>query len=270
MFRASPSALFAFLFFLAFGHARCYAQNTLTGNATILEAIGSFFLPLILPKVVQDAHRLKEYVRSDEYAKVRVQYGDLMAVDELYARALELSWSNRYEALFISFLATMDHRRFGIHIPLAGALLWFPLTSEFEDEYRERVRALPVKLYCDTPNGPFGDRDKLQHFFGSAFLAYLFESREATLRVGDMIEGSEEQFVVDGAFDERDLRANRHGQAFGMSLLEGSDVVPSEFLQLVTAREISGLSVDEPQPDQFPAKLCRPQQNWQESFLEEK
>ena len=269
MHGAALRALLPAVLLLTAGHTRCLGQKADSENATVVEALTSFLSPLIVPKIMQDVHGLREYIRSDEFAEVRLRSGDLVAVDEIYAEALNLSWNNHYEALLISLVATMDHRRFGVDLPIVGALFWFPLTSEFEEDFEDRVRALPVRLYYDTPDGVAGDRDKLQHFFGSAFLTYVFESREATQRVGEMIEGSEEQFVVDGVFDERDLRANRHGEAFGMSLLGRNEVVPSEFLQLVTAAKDRGIPEVVWQPDQH-ATLCRPWGNWQESSLEEK
>ncbi|MBX2989555.1 MAG: hypothetical protein KF749_00150 [Bacteroidetes bacterium] len=199
-------------------------------RAEIPELI-SFFAPFVLPKVVQDVYHLKEYIRSEEFTGFKKSFGDLSAVDAIFDKAMRLSWNNAYEALFISLAATMDHRRFGVKLPVVGPLLWFPLTSEFEEEFRSRVSALPKTLYDDSPAGAAGDRDKLQHFFGSAFLAYTFESRDVAERIGSFIEWGEDKIIVDGALDERDFRANRHGQEFGLRLLEDKNVLPSAFLR---------------------------------------
>jgi len=197
--------------------------------------IASFLAPFLLPKILHDTHSLRQYIKSSEFGDIRIRKGDLAAVDGMFSEATFLSWNNPYAALWISFLATMDHHRFGIDLPIIGPILWFPLTSEFEVEFQERVRALPRILYPDSPRSGAGDRDKLQHFFGSALLACLFESQEGAGRVGEAIEAGEQQFIVEGAFDERDLRANQHGQMFGLSLLSNPAVLPSEFLQLVLA-----------------------------------
>ncbi len=191
----------------------------------------SFFAPFVFPKVVQDIYQLKEFIRSEEFAEFKQSFGDLHAVDAIFDKAMRFSWSNAYEALFISLAATMDHRRFGVKIPVIGPLLWFPLTSEFEDQFRARVDALPRKLYADSPLRGAGDRDKLQHFFGSAFLAYTFESRDVAERIGSFIEWGEDKIIVDGALDERDFRSNRHGQEFGLRLLDDKTVLPSSFLR---------------------------------------
>jgi hypothetical protein len=187
---------------------------------------------LFFPKMLQDAGQLKEYVTSDAYALVRRQYGDLYAVDALFDRAMTSSWGNVYEALFICLVATMEHRRVTFDVPLLGPILSLPLTSEFEDEFRARVAALPGRLYPDSPDGQLQDKDKLQHFFGSAFLAYVFESRDASERVGELVERGERRFVPDRGPDERDVRANRQGQEFGQALLRDRSVLPSRFLSM--------------------------------------
>lgn len=190
----------------------------------------SFFAPLFFPKIFQDESRVKEYICSDEFASFRRMYGDLRAVDAIFDRAMKVSWNNVCEALFLSFVCTIEHRNFGVRLPLVGSLLWVPLTSEFPDEFQQRVRALPSKLFSDTPSGFAGDRDKLQHFFGSALIAYTFESREASQRVGMFVEWGEDKFVVEGSLDQRDIRANAQGQEFGNRLLSDASSLPSGFL----------------------------------------
>ncbi len=195
----------------------------------------SFFAPFFLPKIFQDTYRLKEYVLSDDFATFRRTYGDVYAIDAIFDQAMRFAWNNVPEALLISFVSTMDHDKFGVRLPLIGPLLWVPLTSEFRDEFRRRLSALPSRLYPDTP--PEGDRDKLQHFFGSALITYLTESREAGDRVGFFIEWGEDRFIVGGVMDERDMRANRQGQEFGLRLLDDASTRPSEFFRFALARD---------------------------------
>lgn len=214
------------------------AQTSNPDCQNSLQVAIRFFAPLVFPKNIQDGYRLKEYIVSDEFAAVRCEHGDASAVDALFERALTLSWNNYYEALLISFVATMDHRQFGVRLPVLGPLLWAPLTSEFPEEFAERVRALPSKLYADTPAGAAGDRDKLQHFFGSAFLTYVFESSEVAERFGTFVELGEEAFIVEGVLDERDFRANRQGAEFGLRLLEEEFTCPSSFLKPATMPQV--------------------------------
>jgi hypothetical protein len=210
------------------------SSSSLADQDAGLDILKNFSL-ILFPKVFADAWELREYVRGDAFARVRRVQGDGAAVDALFAYARELSWHNNAEALLISLAASLDHRRVGVLIPPFNFALWFPLTSEFPEEFESRVSALPRKLYADSPNTPGGDRDKLQHFFGSAFLAYVFESRESADRVGDFVEWGEERFVVNGTYDPRDLRANWQGQQFGLRLLDDPRARPSHFLHLVLA-----------------------------------
>lgn len=190
----------------------------------------SFFAPLFIPKILQDECRLKEYICGEEFVHFRQVYGDVQGVDAIFNRALHLCWNNTGEALLICLLSTMDHRSFGVRLPLIGDILWLPLTSEFPDEFQVRVKALPKKLYPDTPPGAAGDRDKLQHFFGSAYITLLTESVEAAERTGEFIEWGEQEFIVGGVNDWRDLRADRQGGLFGLGLLSDMELRPSSFL----------------------------------------
>ena len=190
--------------------------------------------PLLLPKVLADTQALRDYIRSEEFSEFREHWGDHYAVDAIFDTAVRLCWNNLGLALLLSCLATMDHRRVGVDLPLLGSLIWLPLTSEFEEEFQERIERLPCRLYADT--GPDEcDRDKLQHFFGSAFLAFVTEAREAAQRVGDFVEWGEDRFIVGGATDARDLRANHQGQMFGLALLNDRLCRPSAYLLTVLA-----------------------------------
>jgi len=197
--------------------------------------IARFLSPLLIPKLFADGWSLKEFIRSKEFASFRHRYGDVYAVDAIFERAVRLSWNNLFEALLISFFATMDHRRFGVNVPLLGPVLWFPLSSEHPEEFWARVVRLPTKIYPDTPDHPAGDRDKLQHFFGSALIAYSFESRETSARFGYFVEWGEDRFIVNGVVDGRDDRANWQGQEFGLRLLEDELARPSMFLRFILA-----------------------------------
>jgi hypothetical protein len=185
---------------------------------------------LLVPKVVADGVVLKIFVCSEEFAGTRERWGDAYAVDVLFRRAQNLCWSNTFCALLTTFLAVMDHRRVGVRTPVPGLVLWFPLSGEFPEEYALRVQGLPCRLSADSPETGGGDRDKLQHFFGSALLAHLFDSADLVDRVGEFIEWGEERIIVGGVNDQRDLEANRRGRSFGLRLRQYPDARPSVFL----------------------------------------
>ena len=203
----------------------CAGPDSVEDVNPLLESAAMF----LLPKVLQDGYLLKEFVSSEEFQDIRRRCGDAVAVDILFRRALRASWNNPYVTLVIVTVAILDHRKFGVVIPVLGPLLWFPLTAEFADEFAERHAALPSRMFPDTPIG--GDKDKLQHFFGSALLAIVTGSTGAVDRTGEFIEWGEDRFVVEGSVEERDMEANRRGAMFGLRFLQDRSVLPSVYMQ---------------------------------------
>lgn len=187
--------------------------------------------PFLLPVVFNCVEQMKAMFGEEEYQQIRTQWGDQYAVDLAFRRAMSLCWNNRGVTLLVMFLATIDHRNVGIQLPLLGPLLWLPLSGEFPEEFERRLRALPAHLFPDSPEGEAGDRDKLQHFFGSAFLAYLFGDAEPAERIGDFVEWGEDAFIVGGVNDVRDREANTCGRQFAMRLLEDHEAVPSDAMK---------------------------------------
>ncbi len=185
------------------------------------------------PLLIEHGTELKEFVRSDEFARIRRVYGDDRAVDAVFVRAMQLTDNNTGLSLLLSAIATMDHEMVAVSVPVIELIL--PLTSESQEEFAFRRSRLPTRLYTDTP--PEGDRDKLQHFFGSAFLAFAFESSGTSERFGEFVEHGEDAFIVGGVMDDRDFRANRQGQLFGVALLDNNRRFPSDFLRTVVASE---------------------------------
>jgi hypothetical protein len=189
----------------------------------------SCLLTLFPPLLLQHGMELKEFIRSGEFAQIRKKHGDERAVDAIFVRAMRLTDNNTGFSLLLSALSTFDHDVVGIRVPVLSIV--FPLTSESDEEFRLRRERLPTHFYGDSPSHPAGDRDKLQHFFGSAFITFAFESPSAAGRFGDFVERGEEAVIIGGALDERDYRANRQGQLFGAALLEENRRFPSEFLR---------------------------------------
>jgi len=181
------------------------------------------------PFFIQNTLELKEFVRSKTFKMLREGYGDLHAVDAIFIRSMALTKENTAVSLFLATVACFDHRLVGLKIPVFS--LFFPLTNESEDEFIRRVDNLPTRLYDDTPPSMGGDRDKLQHFFGSAFISYVFESSQPAERVAQFIEFGEDAIIVEGAYDQRDLQANCQGGKFGLALLQNNHRLPSEFLR---------------------------------------
>jgi len=183
------------------------------------------------PFLIQHSIDLRAFISSAVFAKLRRIAGDKAAMDAIYVYAMQLTHNNTAAALLIATTASFDHRLVAIRNPLFNLAL--PLSDESDAEFRLRISHLPAHLYADSPRTQSGDRDKLQHFFGSAFLTYITESPETGERFGEFIEKGEEAFIIGGANDERDLRADRQGQMFGFTLLTNCKTYPSRFLSFV-------------------------------------
>ena len=203
-----------------------------------------FLTALFPPIFIQSGLELKSFLRSSVFLQLRKLYGDRKAVDAIFVKAMKLTKNNTGISLLLSALCTFDHEVVGIKNPLL--LLYFPLTGESRDDFFARVRNLPSRLYDDSPKNRTGDRDKLQHFFGSAFLSFTFESRQSAEQFGTMVEEGEDMLIVDGALDERDQRANHQGQEFGLALLENNHRLPSDFIafHLVNNDAVSAVNRD--------------------------
>jgi hypothetical protein len=198
----------------------------------------SCLFTLFPPALIANGNELKDFVRSDAFAHLRAVLGDARAVDAVFVRAMQLTDNNTGVALLLSAVATFDHDIVGVKVPVLSIV--FPLTSESTEEFLARRDRLPAHFYGDSPQGASGDRDKLQHFFGSAFLTFTLESPSAAGRMGDFVERGEDAVIVGGVLDERDIRANRQGQLFGAALLDDNRRYPSEFLRAVIAAEPAG------------------------------
>ncbi|MGA7160343.1 MAG: hypothetical protein WBZ48_05035 [Bacteroidota bacterium] len=183
-----------------------------------------------LPAVFRDESTLKRYIRDPRFQQLRRTCSDTLAVDAIFARAFDIADGTMSHALLIATLATFDHFRLGIKIPLVGAI-YLPLTIvESRRGFTERYSRLPRHVLPDIEGLRKRDRDKLQHFFGSAYLTYIFSSKTIANYFGDFIEWGEPPFIVGGDYDERDKFANHLGQEFGMRLLDGEEVMPSDVL----------------------------------------
>ncbi len=190
-----------------------------------------FVRNLLLPRLVTDEMQLKRYIRDKRFIDVRRFYGDLVAVDAIYQKALQLTDYNIHDALLITLFATMDHQRVGLRIPVLGTV-FLPLTAESDSLFQSRWTSLPSRLFSGEGRSEGNDRDKLQHFFGSALITYVLRSSESAALVGSFVEWGEEAFIVGGQSDRWDRYANQRGRLFGMALEDTPTGLPSEFLRV--------------------------------------
>ncbi len=194
---------------------------------SLFKALGELFTP----EMIKDTRRIRAYVRDERFGALLRLCGDMRAVDAIYMKALKITRYNISRALFLSMMATLEHRNVDVKLPVLGAV-GLPLTFEEDSLFLLRRNSLPSRLYRDTPEGEHGDKDKLQHFFASAYIAYASESRDVARASGNFVEWGEAQFIVGGVDDPRDKRANRQGERFGHDLITVSNMLPSDYFNL--------------------------------------
>ncbi len=176
----------------------------------------------LIPEFLDAGYRTRAWVR-DFLPTYSDSLDELDRVDAIYKRALLETEGARGGALFACIFATFEHRT----IPFkAGFEL--PLTLEGQEAFRQRVAKLPRFLFADAPEQD--DKDKLQHFFASAWLAWAFDRETADL-AGLVIEVGEELLIRGGANDPRDVRANRLGQAFAERLKKYPETLPGDLFR---------------------------------------
>jgi len=127
-------------------------------------------------------------------------------------------------------LATVPYNKVPIQVPILNSIVYYPLTSADDEIFLKKNNNLPRYLFFDTPQNDYGDKDKLAHFFGSAFLSYESNLFDIGKLIGYFVEAFEESFKVQSSVDPRDLDVNYYGRLFGSILKEDKSVRPSQIL----------------------------------------
>ena len=228
--------LFFLVMFLREAHAQCNDEkspdglswNFDEGNSEDL-SIGTVLSEIFTPQIIIDTKHIRQYILDERFQGLRNRCGDMRTIDAIYLKSLKIADYNIARALFLSLMAVLEHRKVDVKMPIVSSLK-VPLTFEKDSIFSARIKHLPTHVYSDSPTIPEGDRDKLQHFFGSAYLSYASEAPQFTRAVGDFIEWGEPIFVVGGTDDPRDKRANKQGGSFGRDLLVVTTLLPSDYL----------------------------------------
>jgi len=200
---------------------KCLALLFLLSSSSVSRA--SDFQPLawlaswILPDGFREGYEVREFIASPLYDSLRAIANDRETLDALYEYAYYKAHGNERSASFAMLVAVFEHRTIPLKLGLA-----IPLSFEEEEAFRRRVERLPRHIYNDTTD----DRDKLQHFFSSAYAQRTLGMSWLVNAFGEVIEILEEKFVTGGANDRRDIVANRDGMRFALS----RNRLPSEFL----------------------------------------
>lgn len=181
-------------------------------------------------KLSKAVNSISEYIASEKFFEIRKFKGDLISVDSLYQKALEINNNNYGEALLSLMFATVPYREVPIKLPLLNIIIYYPLISADEETFLRKNENLPRFFFIDTPQNNYGDLDKLAHFFGSAFLSYESNIFDLGELIGYFVEAFEESFKVQSEIDYRDIDVNYYGRLFGKLLKKDKTILPSQVL----------------------------------------
>ncbi len=183
-------------------------------------------------KSLSDAvYFLSEYIVSQEFTLLKSSNSDLELIDTLYSKALEYHNGDYSEALLSLTFATLPFNKMPVHLPPLGKVN-LHLPSVDETLFNRKVKNLPKKIYFDSPETNFGDKDKVAHFFGNSFLAYNQGFFNLSKFMGIFVELFEASFEVGGGLDERDILTNSLGELFGKELRKNKNLMPSDVMKL--------------------------------------
>jgi len=171
---------------------------------------------------------LSGFIASDAFRSYKNSSGELAAIDSLYSTALHLTGNNIQEALLALTFSVVPYKYVPIQL---GIRLKYPLISADDSTFKLKNKNLPKYFLTDSPTNEFGDKDKLAHFFGNAFVAYTSRIFDLTKAIGYFVEVFEENFTPENHIDYRDLKVNQLGEAFGDSLKKDKAQFPSSFIK---------------------------------------
>ena len=174
------------------------------------------------------------FVASERFAGLRKNNDDLALADSIYLRAVKFENQNYSEALFALTFAAIPYRVIPIKFPLLPFIIHYPLTSANINVYNKKNEQFPRYFYFDSPNNNYGDKDKLAHFYGSAFITYGSNIFDLGDLIGYFVEVFEQNFKVQSGVDPRDLHTNELGDMFGEILKNNNEVLPSQVMLMKT------------------------------------
>ena len=177
---------------------------------------------------------ISSYIASDDFIHMKYEISDLFVTDSIYVTALKFKENDYTETLLALSAATLPYREVPIVIPLINSVWNYPIVSANDSVYNLKNKNLPTNFFYDTPQNEYGDKDKLAHFFGFAFLEYSTLIFDFGNLIGNFIEAFEEDFKIQSSVDYRDLEVNFLGKCFGKLLEKDKSVLPSQILVMRT------------------------------------
>jgi hypothetical protein len=192
-------------------------------------------------KLSKSVNLISEYISSDEFISLKDKIGDLKSIDSIYIQSIIHSNNDYSEALLALTFATVPYKEVPIQIPLLKVIINYPLISASDSVFLLKNENLPRYIFFDSPDDSYGDKDKLAHFFGSAYISYTSNILDLGNPIGYFVEVFEESFKVQSSIDERDLITNNLGNKFGKLLKRNKGILPS---QIIVLRTLSNFMID--------------------------
>lgn len=171
---------------------------------------------------------ISDFIASDYFLELKKSNSDIELIDSIYLRSLKFKDFDYSETLLALTFAAVPYKEVPIKIPLINLTVYYPLTSADDSIFLLKNKNLPKDLFFDTPQNNYGDKDKLAHFFGSAFISYSSNIFDLGDLIGYFVESFENTFKIQSIIDERDLRTNKLGNIFGDILKKNKNALPSQ------------------------------------------
>ena len=173
---------------------------------------------------------ITNYMISDEYRQFSQGKNDLELVDHIYLKTLSFFNNDASETFFCLTFALIPYNKILMRFPILGFKMTIPLPSPPQAIFNKKLKVTPKNLFFDSPKDNFGDKDKLAHFFGNAFLHYNVKFFNLSEFLGIFVEFFEQEFFPEGGYDYRDLVANHLGEFFAGMVKNSPKAKPSEAL----------------------------------------
>ena len=181
-------------------------------------------------KLSKGVNYISGFIAGNYFKNLKSTNNDLALADSIFLRAVKFYDNDIDEALLALTFAYVPYRKIPIVLPLIKVIVYYPLISADDSTYKLKNQNLPKYFFYDTPNNNYGDKDKLAHFFGSAYISYASNIFDLSNLIGYFVENFEETFKVQSSIDDRDLRTNKLGNIFGKTLKKNKNALPSQFL----------------------------------------
>ncbi|MBE0573018.1 MAG: hypothetical protein IH618_15860 [Ignavibacteriaceae bacterium] len=195
--------------------------------------------PFIFPQqssLSKGVNYLSDFIASDYFLELKNENTDLALVDTIYLRSVNFYENDYEEALLALTFTTIPYQRIPIVLPIIKARIYYPLISASDSIANLKNRYLPSKLFFDSPVNDYGDKDKLAHFFGNAFIGYAENILKLADVFGYFVEAFEEDFKAQSEVDFRDVDVNWFGVLFGEMLEINKSVLPSQIMTIRSLR----------------------------------